>query len=907
MAIEVYVNGALETDLKANWLRRSYIDPWSCELSCAGRHDQDGGAVIGLYDWVELRDSETGRVLFRGNAVQASPGGVEAEGIRWLCKDRRCRLAEEIVRVNGSASYVWNRRGFRCNASGGEDSPGRDGGKWTVGEICIDILEHALGIPAAGSDIDGHHPDASCVTDTYLTGLDIVGYDAADWLAVDSAIGEFGVSETTVAEALEMLLGLAGGMWGWYIDETGVLRLHDLSALPTTDLAAGQTGHWQDEVGKDYMLLGNRVDWSLEGVYSEVVVQGTDMTVEVKPSNIEASGNAALNGGGELELVDAPWRGYPCAYRALLQPYRHWTSRRVGTDGSCEGGGAECGVPDNVVSITWGPRIYRGTDAGAKTYLVRLVPGGRWVLSLATGILMFYYVPALGPGEKLWGWYWARRPFTAGAGPGGTAYNCYGYERTLWVFDPAYRHTSSYPASGDADEVAEMETLAARLLEQHKDVRLQGALRCDLADPFGIDLTYRYNVTNLTAPAIGGCDPDPMDWSEVALNAVEVFYDFEANLTEITVANTLFMLEGYSELKRRLYVNQEIRTARDLAEDTLDCQVAESAQEEGASYPTSTHAPVTTTTQVPGSTTTGPPPETTTPAPPGPTTTPLCDDCRDLADLCFRLDFDGPCCGIAYGGCSAKVEWLASASGPDGVQCWWQGDLVCAGATTTPAPATTTEMDYGEPPGDVVELIFHPVAGWMIVHGENAWLKDAGGTDPCDPAGTYSCVCGDAGSVTVIETFCGTTTEAPTTTTEAPPTTTPAPVVPTTTEAPPDACPDDCDACIENTVTIAGCAGSVAALNGVHTVTRTGCDWAKLVPASIWIQLGCDRVWTSCSPAPNKWSCQGAKWFMGPMQWWYFCHWSMANTDNCPGGNYVLDVIAGCNNDVGCCATISVS
>ena len=42
------------------------------------------------------------------------------------------------------------------------------------------------------------------------------------------------------------------------------------------------------------------------------------------------------------------------------------------------------------------------------------------------------------------------------------------------------------------------------------------------------------------------------------------------------------------------------------------------------------------------------------------------------------------------------------------------------------------------------------------------------------------------------------------------------------------------------------------------------------------------------------------------MQWWWFCHWSMANTDNCPGGNYVLDVIAGCNNNPGCDATITV-
>jgi len=896
LAIEVYTNGALSTDLKANWLRRGYLDPWSCELSCAGRHDQDGGAVIDLYDWVELRDSEMGRILFRGNALQASPGGVEGEGIKWLCKGRRFRLQEEIVRINGSAFYVWNRRGYRCSRGGGEDSPGRDGGKWAAGEICIDILEHALGIPAAGSDIAGHHSAASCVTDTYLTGLDIVGYDAADWLAIDSAIGEFSVSDTPVADALDMLLGLAGGFWGWYIDEMGVLRLHDLPTLPTTDLAAGELGHWQDEVGKDYLLLGNRVDWSLEGVYSEVVVQGTDLTVEVKPSNIEGSGNPALNGGGELELIASPWRGWPCAYRALAQPYRAWTARNVGTDGSCEGGGAECGVPDNVVSIHRGPRIYRGTDAGAKAYLVRLVPGSRWALSLATGIIMFYYVPTLGPGEKLWGWYWARRPFTAGAGPEGTAYECYGYERTLWVYDPAFRHTSSYPASGDAEEETEMETLAERLLEQHEDVRLQGALRCDLADPFGIDLTYRYNVTNLTAPTIGGCDPDPMDWSEVALNAVEVLYDFEANLTEITAANTFFMLEGYSELKRRLYLNREIKTARDLAEDTLDCQVAPEPPEDGANYSTSTNAPTTTTTQAPVSTTTGAPGTTTTGAPgptstAAPTTTPACDDCRELSDLCYLLDFDGPCCGVAYGGCSAVLEWLASVNGPDGIGCWWQGELSCVeGTTTTAAPATTTQEEYGQPPGDVVELIFHPVAGWLIIHGENGWLKDSGATDPCDPTGTYSCICGDAGSVTVVETPCPTTTEAPTPTTAAPTTS-------TTTEPPPEACPEDCTGCTETTVTIAACGGNVAVLNGAHDIGDiTDCIGWKLVPGSYEIDVECSPTGWGFVADANTWYVRGRVW-QEPIGWLYQCIWKMPNTDGCPGGNYALD--AGLS-DAGC-------
>jgi hypothetical protein len=53
--------------------------------------------------------------------------------------------------------------------------------------------------------------------------------------------------------------------------------------------------------------------------------------------------------------------------------------------------------------------------------------------------------------------------------------------------------------------------------------------------------------------------PDPGDWDSLRLNAVEVTYDFARDVTEIRVANSFFMLEAYSELKRRMENQQAAR------------------------------------------------------------------------------------------------------------------------------------------------------------------------------------------------------------------------------------------------------------------------------------------------------------------------------------------------------------
>ena len=753
MDTTITINGASRTDLTVRRITQSYVAPWACELAYVGRHDVQPSPCA-VNDWVHVRDADTGQLIFRGNVTQISPGGVADEGIDLVAQGRRFRLENEPVNINGSGVYTWNARGHVCSHGSGEDSPGRDGGKWTVGEIIIDILEHALGIPAAGSDIPGHHSCAGCVTDTYLTSDDILSYTAADWLALDSVIGEFSVDNTPVAVAISELLSMNGGFYGWYLDPYGVLRLHNLDALPETDIEAGELGQWQDAGGTAYSLLDNRLDWSLDGVYSEVMVQGTDRTVEVKPVNLDGCANAALNGGGELELVNQPWQGWDCAYRALEQPYRAWAWKGVGFSGSCEDWRetCECGIPAGLGGVVDCPRIYRGTDAGAKSYVTPPAGGYNWRVNLRTGIIMFYWdvAAALDPGEKLWGWYWARRPFTVTAGPSGNAYTCLGYQRTLKVFDPGYKHTTSWPQEGQADDETAMGILAERLLDQLKDVRVQGRIECDGVDA-GLNIQRRYNVTRLepftteapptsTSTTEGEtCAPDPLDWGRMALNAVEATWDFEQNAVELTLANTFYMLEGYSAVKERLSLNLFASAEFTFSEDIVDCQVGPSSGSPDDD-PTVTEWPTTTTTAAPTTTTTTPGDcNACDPAIPDTLHVTLCalegdfapyngDHTLAYTSYClWRVDLVGAWIELSYAGAS----WTVTLNVTRGTSCrkrWILGDI----PGCTPQSAFYVELDCLDHTCEDNESCDDSI-------GATCEVSDAGGVCPAPSTTTEWC------------------------------------------------------------------------------------------------------------------------------------------------------------------------
>ena len=328
MTTALYINNILRDDVRVNRIRASYVAPWEAELFYPGRHD--AAITVRLWDSVLITD-ESSVVRFRGRITSIKPGGVAGEGITFTCQDARFRLENEPVRINGRGSYVWNQRGSTCDlGKGGYDCPDRNGMHWTCGQIIVDILEHALGVPSAGSGIPGHHTSPCCVPDPYLTSADVAGYTTANILALDSICGEFSVDNTPVAQAIGLLMGLNGGFYGWYLDpSTGRFVLVDMDSLPTTDVQAGVLGEWQDKAGTDYRLLDNRLEWSLDGVCSTIIIQGADATAEEMPDDLDGRHNAGKGNLGRLEMVAAPWLSWPACYRAVCQPTRLLTAKEI--------------------------------------------------------------------------------------------------------------------------------------------------------------------------------------------------------------------------------------------------------------------------------------------------------------------------------------------------------------------------------------------------------------------------------------------------------------------------------------------------------------------------------------------------------------------------------------------------
>lgn len=554
--MNIRLNGVQNTTIQPLSLTRSWIAPAELRFALPQRHD---AASLRPNATVELTDDDD-TTRFYGWLIDTEEGGVLEEGVTYVARGRRHILENEPVQINGSAFFVWNRRGSHCDNQGVHDSPNNDGSKWTVGQIIIDILEHALGLPGGGSDISNHHGDSDDITTTYLTSAVIASYTSADILAIDTVIGEFSVSNTPVAQAIQMLLEAAGGFYGWYIAPDGELVVADLTSLSSVDIEAGEDDHWVDEDGTDYRLLSNQTTRSINGVYSRVKIQGYDQTVEVKPADIDGLGNAAKSGGGRLEYVGLINSMY--VYRAEDQPYRLWTSR-----------GVDPTPPPNWFSWVDGPRLYRGQVGGAKT----VVNPSKWWLNAVTGLIYIFEDLDLDPGEYLWGWYWARTPYTSSAGPDGNAYERYGLDRTLTVVDTAFRSTTAYPPGGDDDSAA-MAVLAERMLDKVKDVRIQGKLKVDGIEWATDDLENRFDVLHLdqATESYTGSEADPYDWTNLAINCVEIVSDFVDNSTTITIANTFYMLEGYSELKRRLKENLFSQRELVLSEDIADCSVMQS-------------------------------------------------------------------------------------------------------------------------------------------------------------------------------------------------------------------------------------------------------------------------------------------------------------------------------------------
>ena len=479
MTTSLYVNDVSRDDLQVLSIRAGYLAPWE-----AGSTTPAATTPPSAWGCSTMWSSRsTARCASAAASPACAPGGVACEGITFTAQDARWRLENEPVRINGRGSYVWNQRGSTCTTGkGGYDSPGRDGDKWTCGEIVADILEHALGVPAGGSGIPGHHGSVCCVPDPYLSTrrhrrlrrrLHPRAGQHLRRVQRGQHAGRPGHQPAAGPERRLLRLvhrpghrragggrpGLAGGRRppGRRAGPTGRTRPARTTACWTT-----------------------RLEWSLDGVATTITIQGAGQDAScsarrtwtawaTRPSATAASWRRWRRPGSA---------GRP-AYRPLCQPARVATgAEQIDMDNEFTPPAGFMGYTSRSPASTSARPPAPSASTALQRLPARLEPGHRHH-RLPGG-------PARRDGrrrEALGLLLRQRRPSPSSAGPEGDAYDCYGYECARTVYDPSFRSVDGWPQPAeDHDDEAAMAVLAGRLLRQYRDVRRQGTLVLDRVD-----------------------------------------------------------------------------------------------------------------------------------------------------------------------------------------------------------------------------------------------------------------------------------------------------------------------------------------------------------------------------------------------------------------------------------------
>ena len=541
------VNGQERADIEVRRVSIGYVGAGRAELFSPCRFDASSG-LLQSNDEVEIwyEEESPEKLVFRGRITRVTPGSVSTEGMSYAAVDKRAVLGSAKVRINGSYTYAWNRRGFHCDAGTGAGGPSGESSLWTIGEILIDILEHAFGVPAGGSAIPTHHPLEAFVTEPYLSSSDF-SYVASDILGIDVSIPEFTVDGDGLAEAMTRLLDASGGSRTWYVKPDGEMRVVDVSQTPTSTVRAGECGHYVDEAGKQYNLEDNRLSFCLDGVYTQVTLQGDDSTELVKPANVDPGGNEAIGDAG-LYLVssdDPTW--HSIWYPPHSQEKMSW--KPVSSD-----------LPPTWASFVAGPRLYRGAEDGMKTVLsptdwlynaqtnrIYIRPGVEWTLS---------------DGESLWGWYYCYAPYRVSAGPSGSAYSDYGLVNELVVYDPEWKSPSGWPVSSQSSSDA-MVALAQELVGQYGDVRVSGTVTVDVESEGDLGLERRLRFENL----------EGSKWSDLDVGIMQVEWQPGQGSATYTVARRITALESYQSLRQRMELNVFMKNQRYREEKLRGCLV----------------------------------------------------------------------------------------------------------------------------------------------------------------------------------------------------------------------------------------------------------------------------------------------------------------------------------------------
>jgi len=539
--IEVKVDGTTRSNVTFQGLEHNALDGFVAGFSYQDRHDESP-SWLSNNNLVEVYIDSVRR--FYGWLRVNEPGGIAQEGVTYAAYDIKHRLtAEEYIQINGAFRYIYNKDGEHDSHAPGVGFLNY----WTVGEIIIDILEHALGYPTGGSDIPTHHASSADITDTYLTSAWIASYDAAAILTLTQDCDEIDIEGARFGELIDELLDFQGDCF-WYIDPADLaFVVHKLSSSSAVSVRAPEVGHHVDESGKDYDLEDNAIQLDLEETYTHIILEGRPFAEEVRPAGLhEIFAPWPAGALGDAELIPAwtmadqtTWNSVDYhhghyegtskqwvyrLYHAKLQGDRVWRAGIVSPEGTHT-------ARSGTVLVS---------KAGGKLLQAKYNSGGYWVYP-SRGEVCFY-----DPLDEYWldqctYYFWARveHPFQVEVGPSGaSAYTSYGItSKLVFINDEWWHPDSNWGDDSNAydygrrtrDDRPKMTTWANQLQSIYGKERMSCEIKIDGIDFSRYNLQKKLNFDNLTGSK----------WSGVNLQVASIVVDPANDSMSLSCGNRL--------------------------------------------------------------------------------------------------------------------------------------------------------------------------------------------------------------------------------------------------------------------------------------------------------------------------------------------------------------------------------
>lgn len=568
-------SGDLLEKVQVEYIEWGYAFPRRCQLVFPGRHDLGLPTLTNNNEiWIS-RESDFSTLMFRGFLEVNNPQGVTSEGIAYTAYGLEHAANRFIVKYNKSVDRTYNVESLPDYTS-----PNVNGERWTVGQIMIDVLEHALGIPTRYDDLGGgfyeligvisdiplHHPTPNSVTDPYMPSnilrpMDNPGYftyDPDSILALDLELPEVHVTTQRFWDFMQMMVQKMDHH-GIFIDPSNpdapFFTVHDYTASTVVDFNFGEYDQHIEDIETAPgapLVTESSLTFSITECRTRIIVEGRGLVQELIPLGV----------GGPDDGTMVP----------------HWDPNAEPNDPSI---GREWIIRDGQkYTPFWEGPISLGLGVIGPILVINGVPChpdfANWDLEI--GAVSVDQDLRWATTIEAWTLYLA--PFQVIAGPGGSAYDDHGLISEEAIFDDSLVHPShplclqyglistynygplydciygntSSSNSGEEyclplpprNDTALMQGIADAMLARMGDEKVSVDLTLDAIDLTQYNLTKKGNLIGLAK------------WDTLEAQVIQIRVTPQTDSMSVKLTNDVFRVPNYAEFKRRAQLRDDV-------------------------------------------------------------------------------------------------------------------------------------------------------------------------------------------------------------------------------------------------------------------------------------------------------------------------------------------------------------